>query len=107
MGGMMMGGDTNLLNVVGSVEKPLRVVCKAIDLRDVNPTANIALKKNLVDNLKNSNMFDYNETKWGDLNEDEKQMIEEVQADKTAENKARIKTLLFGLDLVLREPIEL
>ena len=107
MGGMMMGGDTNLLNVVGSVEKPLRVVCKAIDLRDVNPTANIALKKNLVDNLKNSNMFDYNETKWGDLNEDEKQMIEEVQADKTAEDKARIKTLLFGLDLVLREPIEL
>ena len=65
------------------------------------------MKKNLVDNLKNSNMFDYNETKWGDLNEDEKQMIEEVQADKTAENKARIKTLLFGLDLVLREPIEL
>ena len=91
MGGMMMGGDTNLLNVVGSVEKPLRVVCKAIDLRDVNPTANIALKKNLVDNLKNSNMFDYNETKWGDLNEDEKQMIEEVQGIKPLRTRRELR----------------
>ena len=102
-----MGGDTNVLNVVGSEEKPLRVVCKAIDLRDINPTANIAMKKTLVDNLKNSNMFDYDKTKWGDLEEEERQLLEEVQADKSDETKARIKTLLFGLDLVLREPIEL
>ena len=102
-----MGGDTEVLNVVGSEEKPLRVVCKAIDLRDINPTANIAMKKTLVDNLKNSNMFDYDKTKWGDLEEEEKQLLEEVQADKSDETKARIKTLLFGLDLVLREPIEL
>ena len=102
-----MGGDTEVLNVVGSEEKPLRVVCKAIDLRDINPTANIAMKKTLVDNLKNSNMFDYDKTKWGDLEEEERQLLEEVQADKSDETKARIKTLLFGLDLVLREPIEL
>ena len=48
-------------------------------------------------------MFDYNETKW-DLNEDEKQMIEEVQADKTAEDKTEIKTLLLVSTLYYVNP---
>jgi len=103
----MTGGDTNVLNVVGSVKKPLRVVCKAIDLNDINPTANITLKKTLVDNLKNSGLFDYNETKWGPVKEDETVLLEELSAEKSEENKARLKTLIFGLDIVLREPIEL
>ena len=103
----MAGGDTNVLNVVGSVKKPLRVVCKAIDLNDIDPTANITLKKTLVDNLKNSGLFDYNETKWGPVKEDETVLLEQVSAEKSEENKARLKTLIFGLDIVLREPIEL
>ena len=107
MYGGMMGGDTNVLNVVGSVKKPLRVVCKAIDLNDIDPTANITLKKTLVDNLKNSGLFDYNETKWGPVEEDETVLLEQVSAEKSEENKARLKTLIFGLDIVLREPIEL
>ena len=102
-----MGGDTEVLNVVGSVKKPLRVVCKAIDLNDINPTANITLKKTLVDNLKISGLFDYNETKWGPVEEDENVLLEQVSAEKSEENKARLKTLIFGLDIVLREPIEL
>ena len=105
--GYGMGGDTNVLNVVGSEEKPLRVVCKAIDLRDINPKANLDLKTLLVRNLKTSQMFDYNLTKWGDLDEYEKGNLAEVQADKTDETKARIKTTLFGLDLVLSKPIDL
>ena len=107
MPGYGMGGDTNVLNVVGSEEKPLRVVCKAIDLRDINPKANLDLKTLLVRNLKTSQMFDYNLTKWGDLDEYEKGNLAEVQADKTDETKARIKTTLFGLDLVLSKPIDL
>ena len=87
--------------------KPLRVVCKAIDLRDINPKANLDLKTLLVRNLKTSQMFDYNLTKWGDLDEYEKGNLAEVQADKTDETKARIKTTLFGLDLVLSKPIDL
>jgi len=110
MPGMMgygMGGDTNVINVVGSEDKPLRVVCKAIDLRDINPKANLDLKTLLVRNLKDSQMFDYELTKWGDLKEDEKDLLAEVQADKTNETKSRIKTTLFGLDLVLSNPIDL
>ena len=107
MPGYGMGGDTNVLNVVGSEEKPLRVVCKAIDLRDINPKANLDLKTLLVRNLKDSQMFDYDLTKWGDLKEDEKDLLAEVQADKTNETKSRIKTTLFGLDLVLSNPIDL
>ena len=105
--GMGMGGDTNNLNVVGSPKKPLRVVCKAIDLQDINPTANITLKKVLVDNLKISGLFDYNETKWGPVTEDENVLLEDVKADKAEENKARLKTLIFGIDIVLKEPIAL
>ena len=107
MGGMGMGGDTNNLNVVGSAKKPLRVVCKAIDLQDINPTANITLKKVLVDNLKISGLFDYNETKWGPVTEDEKVLLDDVKAEKSEENKARLKTLIFGIDIVLKEPIAL
>lgn len=83
------------------------MVCKAIDLRDINPKANLDLKTLLVRNLKDSQMFDYDLTKWGDLKEDEKDLLAEVQADKTNETKSRIKTTLFGLDLVLSNPIDL
>jgi len=107
MGGMGMGGDAENLNVVGSPKKPLRVVCKAIDLQDINPTANITLKKVLVDNLKISGLFDYNETKWNAVTEDENVLLEDVKAEKSEENKARLKTLIFGLDIVLKEPIAL
>ena len=60
-----------------------------------------------MDNLKNSGLFDYNQTKWGKVTEDEMVLLEDVKADKTEENKSRLKTLLFGIDIVLREPIEL
>ena len=108
MGGMGMpqaGGKDQ--NVVGSPKRPLRVVCKAIDLQSINPTANITLKTKLVANLKSSGLFDYNETKWGPVKEDETVLLEDVKADKSEENKARLKTLIFGLDIVLKEPIEL
>ena len=108
MGGMGMpqGGGKNQ-NVVGSPKRPLRVVCKAIDLQTINPTANITLKTKLVANIKNSGLFDYNETKWGPVTEEENVVLEDVKADKSEENKARLKTLIFGLDIVLKEPIEL
>ena len=104
--GMQQGGGKNQ-NVVGSPKRPLRVVCKAIDLQTINPTANITLKTKLVANIKNSGLFDYNETKWGPVTEDENVLLEDVKADKSEENKARLKTLIFGLDIVLKEPIEL
>ena len=104
--GMQQGGGKNH-NVVGSPKRPLRVVCKAIDLQTINPTANITLKTKLVANIKNSGLFDYNETKWGPVTEDENVLLEDVKADKSEENKARLKTLIFGLDIVLKEPIEL
>ena len=104
--GMQQGGGKNQ-NVVGSPKRPLRVVCKAIDLQTINPTANITLKTKLVANIKNSGLFDYNDTKWGPVTEDENVLLEDVKADKSEENKARLKTLIFGLDIVLKEPIEL
>ena len=104
--GVQQGGGKNQ-NVVGSPKRPLRVVCKAIDLQTINPTANITLKTKLVANIKNSGLFDYNETKWGPVTEDENVLLEDVKADKSEENKARLKTLIFGLDIVLKEPIEL
>ena len=111
MGGMgMMGmmGDTNNLNVVGSQDRPLKVVCKAIDMRDVDPTANNRLITVLVQQVKDTGLFDYNETKPRDLEDMERQGLEDVKDDKSDEDsKARLKTYLFGLDLVLREPIEL
>ena len=58
-------------------------------------------------NIKNSGLFDYNETKWGPVTEEENVVLEDVKADKSEENKARLKTLIFGLDIVLKEPIEL
>ena len=106
MGGMMMGG-TNDVKVVGSRDKPLKVVCKAIDMRDVNPIANNRLITVLVQQVKNSGLFDYNATKPRDLEEMERQGLEDVMVDKDDDAKARLKTYLFGLDLVLREPIKL
>jgi len=105
--GMMGMGDTNNVKVVGSKDKPLKVVCKAIDMRDVDPTANNRLITVLVQQVKNSGLFDYNETKPRDLDEFERQGLEDVSDDKSEDGKARLKTYLFGLDLVLREPIEL
>ncbi|MEE2948277.1 MAG: type IV pilus assembly protein PilM [Verrucomicrobiota bacterium] len=113
MGGMgmgmmgMMGADTNNVKVVGSVEKPLKVVCKAIDMRDVDPTANNRLITVLVQHVRNTGLFDYKETKPRDLEEDERMGLDDVQGDKEEEAKARLRTYLFGMDLVLREPIEL
>ena len=106
MGGMMMGG-TNDVKVVGSRDKPLKVVCKAIDMRDVNPIANNRLITVLVQQVKNSGLFDYNATKPRDLEEMERDGLEDVMVDKDEDAKARLKTYLFGLDLVLREPIKL
>ena len=109
MGGMgMMGmGDTNSLNVVGSKDRPLMVVCKAIDMRDVKATANNRLETVLVQQLKNTGLFDYEETKLRALEDMEKQGLEDVKDDKGDEGKPRLPTYMFGLDLVLRDPIEL
>jgi hypothetical protein len=111
MGGMgMMGmglGGTNDVKVVGSKERPLEVVCKAIDMRDVNVTANNRLETILVQQLKNTGLFDYNETKRRTLKESEKQELADVKDDKGDEGKPRLKTYMFGLNLVLRDPIEL
>ena len=107
MGGMMMG-DTNNVKVVGSKDKPLKVVCKAIDMRDVDPTANNRLITELVQQVKNKGLFDYNETKPRQLDETERMELADIRDDKSEEEgKARLKTYLFGLNLVLREPIEL
>ena len=107
MGGMMMG-DTNNVKVVGSKDKPLKVVCKAIDMRDVDPTANNRLITELVQQVKNKGLFDYNETKPRELDETERMELADLRDDKSEEEgKARLKTYLFGLNLVLREPIEL
>ena len=107
MGGMMMG-DTNNVKVVGSKDKPLKVVCKAIDMRDVDPTANNRLITELVQQVKNKGLFDYNETKPRELDETERMELADIRDDKSEEEgKARLKTYLFGLNLVLREPIEL
>ena len=109
MGGMgMMGmGGTNDVKVVGSKERPLEVVCKAIDMRDVNVTANNRLETILVQQLKNTGLFDYNETKRRTLKDSEEQELADVKDDKGDEGKPRLKTYMFGLNLVLREPIEL
>jgi len=107
MGGMMMG-DTNNVKVVGSKDKPLKVVCKAIDMRDVDPTANNRLITELVQQVKNKGLFDYNETKPRELDETERMELADIRDDNSEEGgKARLKTYLFGLNLVLREPIEL
>ena len=107
MGGMMMG-DTNNVKVVGSKDKPLKVVCKAIDMRDVDPTANNRLITELVQQVKNKGLFDYNETKPRELDETERMELADIRDEKSEEEgKARLKTYLFGLNLVLREPIEL
>jgi hypothetical protein len=103
----MMPGDADSLKVVGSKDRPLSVVCKAIDMRDVDPTANNRLITVLVQQVKNSGLFDNNETKPRDLEEFERQGLEDVMDDNDEETKARLKTYLFGLNLVLREPIEL
>ena len=52
-------------------------------------------------------LFDYNEIKPRELEEMEKLGMEDVSEDKDDDAKARLKTYMFGLDLVLREPIEL
>ena len=107
MMGMMGMGGTNDVKVVGSKERPLEVVCKAIDMRDVNVTANNRLETILVQQLKNTGLFDYNETKRRELKESEEQELADVKDDKGDEGKPRLKTYMFGLNLVLREPIEL
>ena len=113
MGGMgMMGGDTNNLSVVGSKDRPLKVACKAIDMRDVDRTANNRLITVLVQEIKGQlvlgkPLFDYNEIKPRELEEMEKLGMEDVSEAKDDEAKSRLKTYMFGLDLVLREPIEL
>jgi hypothetical protein len=109
MGGMgMMGmGGTNDVKVVGSKDRPLEVVCKAIDMREVNVTANNRLETILVQQLKDTGLFDYNETKRRELKESEEQELADVKDDKGDEGKPRLKTYMFGLNLVLREPIEL
>ena len=106
MMGMGMGG-TNDVKVVGSKERPLEVVCKAIDMRDVNVTANNRLETILVQELKDTGLFDYNETKRRELKESEQQELADVKDDKGDEGKPRLKTYMFGLNLVLRDPIEL
>jgi len=103
--GMGMGSETN--KVVGSKDRPLKVVCKAIDMRDVDPTANNRLITVLVQQVKNSGLFDYNATKPRDLDDYEKEGLEDVSEEKDDETKARLKTYMFGLDLVLRDPIDL
>ena len=103
--GMGMGSETN--KVVGSKDRPLKVVCKAIDMRDVDPTANNRLITVLVQQVKNSGMFDYQATKPRDLEEMERDELQGVSDDKEDEAKARLKTYMFGLDLVLRNPIDL
>ena len=122
MGGMGMGmgmgmGGTNDVKVVGSKDRPLEVVCKAIDMRDVNVTANNRLETILLQQLKNrgitnrlgkvTTLFDYNETKRRELKESEQQELADVKDDKGDEGKPRLKTYMFGLNLVLRDPIEL
>ena len=107
MMGMMGMGGTNDVKVVGSKDRPLEVVCKAIDMRDVNVTANNRLETILVQQLKNTGLFDYNETKRRELKESEAQELADVKDDKGDEGKPRLKTYMFGLNLVLREPIEL
>ena len=105
--GMMGMGGTNDVKVVGSKERPLEVVCKAIDMRDVNVTANNRLETILVQELKDTGLFDYNETKRRELKESEQQELADVKDDKGDEGKPRLKTYMFGLNLVLRDPIEL
>jgi hypothetical protein len=41
------------------------------------------------------------------LDDYEKEGLEDVSEEKDDETKARLKTYMFGLDLVLRDPIEL
>ena len=110
--GSLASADMNLDGVidfvVGSKDKPLKVVCKAIDMRDVDPTANNRLITELVQQVKNKGLFDYNETKPRELDETERMELADLRDDKSEEEgKARLKTYLFGLNLVLREPIEL
>ncbi|MDA7653451.1 hypothetical protein N8644_01565, partial [bacterium] len=112
MGGMGMPpgggmGGTDDVKVVGSKERPLEVVCKAIDMRDVEVTANNRLETILVQQLKNTGLFDYEQTKRRTLKDSEEQELANVKADKGDEGKPRLKTYMFGLNLVLREPIEL
>ena len=117
MMGMMGMGGTNDVKVVGSMYRPLEVVCKAIDMRDVNVTANNRLETILLQQLKNrgitnrlgkvTTLFDYNETKRRTLKESEQQELADVKEDKGDEGKPRLKTYMFGLNLVLRDPIEL
>jgi hypothetical protein len=105
--GMGMEAGTENVQVVGSKEKPLKVVCKAIDMRDVDPTANNRIITVLVQQVKNSGMFDYQATKPRDLEEMERDELQDVSDEKEDEAKARLKTYMFGLDLVLRNPIDL
>jgi len=107
MMGMMGMGGTNDVKVVGSKDRPLEVVCKAIDMRDVKSTANNRLETMLVQELKETGLFDYNETKRRTLKESEEMELADVKDDKGEEGKSRLKTYMFGLNLVLREPIEL
>ena len=107
MMGMMGMGGTNDVKVVGSKDRPLEVVCKAIDMRDVKSTANNRLETMLVQELKETGLFDYNETKRRTLKESEEMELADVKEDKGEEGKSRLKTYMFGLNLVLREPIEL
>ena len=103
----MMGADTNNVKVVGSKDKPLKVVCKAIDMRDVDPTANNRLITVLIQNVRDTGLFDYQLTKPRELDEMERDTLGDVSSSKEDEDKARLKTYLFGIDMVLREPIEL
>jgi len=83
----------------------------------VNVTANNRLETILVQELKNRGitnrlgkvtaLFDYNETKRRELKESEAQELADVRDDKGDEGKPRLKTYMFGLNLVLREPIGL
>ena len=73
----------------------------------MDPTANNRLITELVQQVKNSGLFDYNETKPRDLVY-KRQELADIRDDNSEEGgKARLKTYLFGLNLVLREPIEL
>ena len=86
-------------------------------MRDVNVTANNRLETILLQQLKNrgitnrlgkvTTLFDYNETKRRELKESEQQELADVKDDKGDEGKPRLKTYMFGLNLVLRDPIEL
>ena len=74
----------------------------------MDPTANNRLITELVQQVKNKGLFDYNETKPRELDETERMELADIRDDKSEEEgKARLKTYLFGLNLVLREPIEL